>query len=300
MEETDLSVEPGNSTTVTARGIPSATGQICSSCGSSAPLPPGNSRFVYALGRVEARFPRLSAEKEYAQVSRRSDITGLTDREVLHSVLSKPENRYLARLCCWILKISGIETYILVPREASDLDLVINSLRPTPSMSDIDAVIGVMGPVAPADMCNGLQLPIVIVDQIYSFDRESLVRSIPRPENTAADKFHATSQELFDRIIQLVDNAGSVNAHRALNYLALRYPAIYAQTVTKYTENCSLSSVDVRPSSLNSRRDIVDVIFTYTNRSTDVKEKFFCRVDVSDQFPFLVTKMSPSYDKSGL
>jgi hypothetical protein len=29
---------------------------------------------------------------------------------------------------------------------------------------------------------------------------------------------------------------------------------------------------------------------------TDMTEKFFCRVDVSDEFPFLVTKLSPYYD----
>jgi hypothetical protein len=41
----------------------------------------------------------------------------------------------------------------------------------------------------------------------------------------------------------------------------------------------------------------LDVIFSYTNRATDVTEKFFCRVDVTDEFPFLVTKLSPYYDR---
>jgi hypothetical protein len=41
----------------------------------------------------------------------------------------------------------------------------------------------------------------------------------------------------------------------------------------------------------------VDVIFTYTNRNTDVDEKFAVRVDVTDKFPFLVTKLSPYYDR---
>jgi hypothetical protein len=44
-------------------------------------------------------------------------------------------------------------------------------------------------------------------------------------------------------------------------------------------------------------RKVVDVIFSYTNRSSDVMEKFFCRVDVTEEFPFLVTKMSPYYDR---
>jgi PatG C-terminal len=57
-----------------------------------------------------------------------------------------------------------------------------------------------------------------------------------------------------------------------------------------------LSAVDVRPSPLSGTRRIMDVIFSFTNRQTDVIEKFFTRVDVTEEFPFLVTKMSPYYD----
>jgi hypothetical protein len=32
-------------------------------------------------------------------------------------------------------------------------------------------------------------------------------------------------------------------------------------------------------------------------RSTDVTEKFLVRVDVTEEFPFLVTKLSPYYDR---
>ena len=35
------------------------------------------------------------------------------------------------------------------------------------------------------------------------------------------------------------------------------------------------------------------MIFSYTNRKTDFTEKFFVRVDVTEEFPFLVTKLSP-------
>ena len=55
--------------------------------------------------------------------------------------------------------------------------------------------------------------------------------------------------------------------------------------------------MEVRPSPLSSTRNIVDVIFSYTNRNTDFTEKFFVRVDVTEEFPFLVTKLSPYYDR---
>lgn len=93
------------------------------------------------------------------------------------------------------------------------------------------------------------------------------------------------------------DNAGSTDEHRALNYLAVRYPAIYATAADAFGRNASLSAVDVQPSPLSSTRNVVDVIFSFTNRSTDVIEKFFTRVDVTEEFPFLITKMSPYFDR---
>jgi hypothetical protein len=56
-------------------------------------------------------------------------------------------------------------------------------------------------------------------------------------------------------------------------------------------------AINVRPSRLSGLRTIVDVIFSYTHRQTDVTEKFFVRVDVTEEFPFLVTNLSPYYDR---
>jgi len=38
-------------------------------------------------------------------------------------------------------------------------------------------------------------------------------------------------------------------------------------------------------------------IFSYTNRNTDFTEKFCVRCDITEEFPFLVTKLSPYYDR---
>ena len=99
------------------------------------------------------------------------------------------------------------------------------------------------------------------------------------------------------RIIQMADNAGATEEHRALNYLVVRYPAIYATAAERHAQNTSLTAVEVRPSPLSGVRSIVDVIFSYTHRQTDVTEKFFTRVDVTEEFPFLVTRLQPYYDR---
>lgn len=253
--------------------------------------------YVYALGRIEARFPSLAIEKEFAQASGRADTAAKTDQQAFHAVLSSREHRYLLRQLCWVLTVQGLETYLLQPRDPADLDLLLEAIRPGPSPLDIDAVIGVRGPVAPPEMCNGLMIPIVAFDQIYSFDRGTLVKAIPKPEKTSASSFNAAVEEVIDRIMHLADNAGASDDHRALNYLAMRYPAIYALASESFAKNSSLTGVSVRPSSLSSTRSVVDVVFSYTNRSTDFTEKSFVRVDVTEEFPFLVTKLSPYYDR---
>jgi hypothetical protein len=269
-------------------------------CGEDVGLSPhgaGIVSYIYAIGRVEPRLPNLAAEKEFAQATGRTDTVGKTDQQTFHAVLSTRENRYLVRQLCWVLSIQGLETYLLLPRDPADLDLLVEAIRPAPSPNDIDVVIGRRGPIAPPEMCNGLMIPIVAFDQIYSFDRDVLIKAIPKPERVTAAQFGRAAEELFDRIMQVTDNAGATNEHRALNYLAMRYPAIYAKAAGEFAHDFSLTGVEVRRSPLSSTRNIVDVIFSYTNRNTDFTEKFFVRVDVTEEFPFLVTKLSPYYDR---
>ena len=252
--------------------------------------------YVYVLGQIEARFPRPSVEKEIAQATGRAETAGRTDQQAFYQVLSRRENRYLARQMCWVLMIQGLETYILQPRDPIDIDLLISAIEPHESPW-ISTVIGVRGPIAPPDYCNGLMVPIVIFDQIYTFSRESLIDAIPRPEGVDAQQFGAVCRELFDRIMQMTDNAGATDEHRALNYLSVRYPAIYARAAEEFAGDFSLTAVETRLSPLSGTRKILDVISSYTNRNTDFTEKFFVRVDVTEEFPFLVTKLSPYYDR---
>jgi hypothetical protein len=270
-------------------------GADCPTCGGSlgGGSPPSH---VYAIGRIEPRFPMLSVEKEFAQATGRTATANLTDRRALHRVLTQREHRYLARQLCWVMTIEGLETYIVVPRDPADLDLLIEAVRPSPRATDIDVVIGDMGPIAPPQMCNGLTVPIVVFDQIYSFDVDSLTGAIPRPENVEEDRFKEMAEEVFNRVTHMSDNAGATDEHRALNYLAMRYPALYAAVAEAHGRNASLSAVEVRPSPLSRTRRIVEVVFSFADRATDVVEKRFARVDVSERFPFLVTRLSPYYD----
>jgi PatG Domain len=83
-------VTPSQGNTVGAppiRETSPAKEMSCPTCAGGATSMPIS--YVYALGRVQPRFPRLSVEKEFAQATGRAETVGLTDREALHKVLSE-------------------------------------------------------------------------------------------------------------------------------------------------------------------------------------------------------------------
>src|SRR5499426_472865 len=124
-------------------GAPPTSEVPCPTCaGAEASMPIS---YVYVAGQVEARFPRLSVEKEFMQAAGRAETAGQTDQQAFHSVLSKPESRYLAHQLCWVLMIQGLETYIVHPRDPRDFDRLVEAIRPQPSPLDIDVVIGMRG-----------------------------------------------------------------------------------------------------------------------------------------------------------
>jgi len=196
------------------------------------PSEPSRPTYVYALGQIEPRFPNLGIEKEFTQAGARIDSTGLNDRQAFRAVITDPANRYLVRHLCWVFLIQQMETYILVPRDPADYGLLVEAFRENPSGDDIDVVIGVKAQIAPADMCNGLAVPIVVFDQVYSFDRTSLMNAITVPPSVGDKQiaaFRQTATSLFDEIRQMADNAGATDEHRALNYLTVRYSDIYGR-----------------------------------------------------------------------
>jgi len=109
-------------------------------------------------------------------------------------------------------------------------------------------------------------------------------------------QFAPAAEELFARIMQMTDNAGDTDEHRAWNYLANSYSWIYAKAAEEFARDFALTAIEALPS-LRGTRKIVDCVFAYTNRNTDFTEKFVVRCDVTEEFPFLVKKLSPYYDR---
>jgi hypothetical protein len=124
--------EPFSSTPITPQvGCPTCAGQ--GGAGGPNPNAAAAISYVYAIGRIEPRFPRLDTEKEFKQLTGSVNTKDLTDPQVLHTVLSNPESLYLVRQLCWVFSIQGLDTYLLVPRDSTDLSLLVESIRDEPS-----------------------------------------------------------------------------------------------------------------------------------------------------------------------
>jgi hypothetical protein len=286
-----------------ARRRPAETARViaasapCPTCATGEAAASGPPTFIYALGHLQVRFPSPAIEKEFAQVIATDSTARLTDQAVLHRALAA--NRYLANEVCWVFVIDSAEAYVLVPRDQAVLDSFVEATRPSDTATDTDIIIGTRGPMAPAEMCNGLIAPIAVVDRIYSFARPELMAAIQLPPGAMMTEaeFRPAANELFDRIQQLADNVGATDEHRAVNYLAVRYDQIYAQTAAMFARNFSLSGVEVLPSRLAGTRRLVNVVFTYSDRAGGADEKYRVRVDVTEKYPFLDKKISPYFDR---
>jgi PatG C-terminal len=101
---------------------------------------------------------------------------------------------------------------------------------------------------------------------------------------------------VLDRILASTDNAGASDKDRALNYLALRDPGIYALTADCFARDLALTAIEVRPWRLSVARRIVEVVFTFTHRKNEFTDRYSAGVDVNDEFPFLSYKMAPYYE----
>ncbi len=119
------------------------------------PLVERHTRTFMRLERVEPRFPKPRHPKEFAQATGRAETRGLTDRQAIVETL-KHGIRYLARRLCYVMTIRAWR-----PTSCSRAILWTwicswKQFDRGPGSIDLDTVVGLHGPIAPPDMCNGL------------------------------------------------------------------------------------------------------------------------------------------------
>jgi len=284
-----------------ARAASPAAGPACPECGTPYGAWPGAGMspatvFAYAIGRVEPRFPSIGVEKEVAQAAGARESRGALDRELLSQVLEESENRYLADQLCWVFVAQGIDAFTLHWRDVADRDRLIDGIGAAEEPSAIDAVVGWVGSGPDAGICRSLGLPSVGIVQLLSFGREEFVSGVPAPKDMGEKEFRAAVGSVFDRIARRSDNTGQSDEHRALNYVALRYPALYGVAAEVFSKEMSLVTIDVRRIAAGGARRVVELRLIFRGRRDDVVEQYRCRVDVTEVFPFLISPLEPTFD----
>lgn len=300
---------------------------------------PPSLAYVYAIGTVTARFPSLNIEKEFMQAWGKNpeQVLRISDSDKF-AVLSQGQNLYLAREMCWVFQSGDIDLYILQPRSYVELTDLVTCLAPTPNQVSYALIIGTLGPIAPASLCNGAQLPTVTCNQVFSFTGQAFINSIVSeaakdPELIAkiaangngqgapgetppagaapagavpAGAAGLTQQQLdtvttaatnaFSVLTLLSDNTGQTDEHRAINYLTFKSRALYTKEIEMEGRGFTLNSVTAQPDSLSGSRRIQDVILLYASASTTQVERYFTRIDVTGQFPFMLNDLAIYYD----
>jgi hypothetical protein len=276
------------------------TSGLCPQCGAGTAPPPA---FLYAIGRLEARFPSLGIEREFQQrhATMPPGEATATRRAVLRHVLES--NPYLAVRMCYLLMVSGYPAYVVTPAGAYLRESLFNAIGEGGHWC---VVIGKVGPMASPGTCQGVLAPIALADQIYTFSIEQWLASLrTRVEkaldarNIAVPTFDAAARDLFERIIASAENLGATDAHRALNYALMQHPGIFLAAAERAGRQV-LDRIETRIIRGLGPRRVVAIVLTFLDIATGVPERLFCRIDVTEEWPFVAGEAGVSQSPLGL
>jgi Subtilase family/PatG C-terminal len=290
-------VTPSNVAGVCACGA--APGEACTCAGNQST----NSGFVYVIGTVEAEYPNVAIEREMQimgmgiEAEPEVPMKQTEDRRWQYAVLTrepKRRTRYLARQLSWRLTIEDLPAFVLKPRDCCDIDDLIDRLKRSkypksesakgkkgktaasdaiiaPLPEDLDVIVGVRG----ADTSDGIE---VYVDHVFEIPQGKL--SLPR----------------HGYFPQMADNYGLTDQDRAYNFLTARYDI--SSRVKEIEEKFELTGVPAIYSRLSGGTNrVVRVIFTFKSQTSMIEKKYFVRVDVTHEFPTIITPWQPYLER---
>ncbi len=244
--------------------------------------------YLYAIGDIDPVFPSVDIEKEFNRVTVLSKSAAFDD-QLLYDILSRKQYRYIAAEMRWVMKINKVNSYLIIPRGAAELDVLINSLKQEPGKATCQAVIGRRGKEELTKPGGDERLVIVDCDLLYNVAFDKFADSIA--DKIGADKVIVGG--LFNQLLNREGSAGVKDEDRAVNYIALKYLDAYKITSEMLQSDSkspiySFVNVDTKSSRVQGTRKIVDVTFNYKERATGEIIWKTAKVDTTDLFPFLV------------
>ena len=266
---------------------------------------------MYAVGSLTPQFSRIDVEKEFAQLSSGAHQGDQIDVGLLQQLLRNPDNAYLGRHLCWVFTSDGVDTFTVEPREDAEIARLLDALPPDESRDVVHVIVGRTVPASINSPCAAAGLPVVQADQVLAFTLDEFAAALPGdggtgggsngqnspPTGSKTDRteFEAVVRRLFLRLTRKAGNRGFADEHRALNYVALRYPPLYQTVWQAQRDGKVLVGVDAQHSHSADHR-LVSVRLTFRNPRTDITEGYHLLVDVTGVFPYLVRGLQPTYD----
>jgi hypothetical protein len=253
---------------------------------------------VYAIGRIHHFFPAMDIRKEYLQLLQEQPPGDpSTEDQSLQQVLK--QHPFLAREMGWSFLIGNVETYHLSAAAPDVLDQLVTSICPKdPALTTYDVIVGAQEPTLSSE------LPGVAVNWTFQFTLQELAVSVVatlRKQGVQSPPSKEYILGVFDDMLQLANNAGDADEHRALNYVSVNYPDVYIAQGTAQEQTSQapalFAGVETRRSELGGGRTIIDVILRFQSQSTGLTTRYFTSVDVSGQFPFLVAPLGPYFER---
>ena len=281
--------------------------------------------YIYVSGYVKGKFGNAGLQKEFERCllsggekseidqylpknhdQALKDLKGkLKDKlpQYLYSVLSKPENAYLAREMTWSLVNSyGNAIYTLQPSQFQ-LQQLIEAIKPreqndASSVSETDRYK--MSPpvmvVGKAEKSPMDELPNLLISKIETINPSLIIDSVSKKiRDLSIDKL----KRIMVDILSMAENDGDTDKDRALNYSLQNNHAIYRQSykIIYSSSNGSsaaanLTSVQVLPE-ISGNRLVAKVIFYYQNYNGRGNESWYSVVDINGEYPFILVPFKP-------
>ncbi|MBQ4845118.1 hypothetical protein [Pseudoalteromonas sp. MMG005] len=261
---------------------------------------PMSNQYVYCVGNINAKFPTLNLEKELNQNSIMSSnplpmLENVNDNialarlnrntqlyQALFKGLSQPQNNYIARAMDWVLDNRFNEQqYKLILTNDELLTQCISALGRNESSTDGQVVV------------------IGVASGAYEMHVTAIMPTAVMPYGQVCHGEKSTNThftQLVGEITALDSSAGNTDNTRALNFVLYNNVDVYNHSYNLYYNSSSdgpnpsgyqLLSVDT--DMLNSGdRIVVNVIFKYQGINTGALQYWYCRVDVTGEYPFIV------------
>jgi hypothetical protein len=269
------------------------------SCSCKKSTPDFANQFIYSIGKLSVKFPSLGIEKEFLQreaaIFRSNENADKSTSGRITSVLK--ENHHLAKAVTFIQSVTGIPAYVVIPTGLTILDKLTESISDDINNDSWQVIIGRRGNIASPSLSGGILAPELHCDVLYSFKPEDLINSLIKPiepllkqKKWSKEEFHKSSIDLFYKIANMPDNLGSLDGHRALNYMSIQHTGLYISAM-ELSKNHFLQNIDTRLSEGPAGQKIVTVIMRFISRLTGISEDLAAKIDVTEEWPFVVSEV---------